>query len=90
MLKQKFLDSVQKKIERAIKFNELSKEIAEQIRIPQRVVRFQVPIIRDNGKREVFLGYRSQHNNNLGPYKGGIRFHPEVSELAIEFVIDVV
>jgi len=80
MQKENFLDFVQKKIERAIEFNKLPIEIAKQIRIPQRVVKFQVPIIRDNGKKEIFLGYRSQHNNTLGPYKGGIRFHPGVSE----------
>jgi len=80
MQKKNFLGSIQKKIERAIEFNGLSSEIAEQIRIPQRVIRFQIPIVRDNGKREIFLGYRSQHNNTLGPYKGGIRFHPKVSE----------
>ncbi|AFH42666.1 Glu/Leu/Phe/Val dehydrogenase dimerization domain-containing protein [Fervidicoccus fontis] len=33
----------------------------------------------DNGKLEVFEGYRVQYNNALGPYKGGIRFHPEVT-----------
>jgi len=80
MQEKNFLDSIQKKIEKAIEFNELSSEIAEQIRIPRRVVRFQVPIVRDSGKKEIFLGYRSQHNNTLGPYKGGIRFHPRVSE----------
>jgi len=80
MQKENFLDSIQKKIERAIELSGLSSEIAEQIRIPQRVVRFQVPIVRDSGKKEIFLGYRSQHNNTLGPYKGGVRFHPKVSE----------
>jgi len=80
MPKEIFLDSIQKKIERTIEFNELSSQIAKQIRIPRRVVKFQVPVIKDNGKKEIFLGYRSQHNNTLGPYKGGIRFHPRVSE----------
>ncbi len=80
MSKENFLDSIQKNIERAIEFNELSSQIAKKIRIPRRVVKFQVPIIKDNGKKEIFLGYSSQHNNTLGPYKGGIRFHPKVSE----------
>jgi glutamate dehydrogenase/leucine dehydrogenase len=39
----------------------------------------KIPIRMDNGKLEVFEGYRVQYNNALGPYKGGIRFHPEVT-----------
>lgn len=46
---------------------------------PERVLVVYVPIRRENGKLEVFEGYRVQHNSLLGPYKGGIRFHPEVT-----------
>ena len=39
------------------------------------------PIILSNGKEQLFKGYRIQHNNILGPYKGGLRFHPDVNEM---------
>ena len=45
---------------------------------PYREVSVQIPIKRADGKTEVFTGYRIQHNGARGPYKGGIRFHPEV------------
>jgi len=53
--------------------------IIEMLKIPQRVTSVQVPVRLDNGKTKVFIGYRSQHCNALGPWKGGIRYHPDVS-----------
>lgn len=44
-----------------------------------RELRVEIPIRRDNGQLDVFYGYRVQHNGALGPYKGGIRFHPMVT-----------
>lgn len=46
---------------------------------PERIVEVSIPIIMDDGSSRVFIGYRSQHSNALGPYKGGIRFHPQVT-----------
>jgi glutamate dehydrogenase (NAD(P)+) len=43
-----------------------------------REVQVQIPVIRDDGKIHVYSGYRVQHNGARGPYKGGVRFHPEV------------
>jgi len=57
----------------------LGKEIIERLEVPERVLQFQIPVLMKNGKVKVFSGFRSQHNNTLGPYKGGIRFHPQVS-----------
>ncbi len=45
---------------------------------PQRTVQVEIPVIMDNGSVEIFQGYRVQHNNARGPYKGGMRFHPSV------------
>ncbi len=45
---------------------------------PQRILEVSIPLKRDAGSYEVFRGYRVQYNNLLGPYKGGIRFHPLV------------
>jgi glutamate dehydrogenase (NAD(P)+) len=47
---------------------------------PDRQLRVEIPIIRDNGKLEVFIGYRIQHNDSRGPFKGGLRYHPEVTD----------
>ncbi len=46
---------------------------------PQRILNVTIPVKMDNGKIQIFQGYRVQFNNARGPYKGGIRFHPQVS-----------
>jgi len=80
MEKQKFFLNCQKQfLDTANKLN-LKTEIIEELKEPQRIIKFQIPIKTDNGKKKVFFGFRSQHNNALGPYKGGIRFHQNVSE----------
>lgn len=45
--------------------------------LPQRVISVNLPVTMDNGLLEIFEGYRVQYNNALGPFKGGIRYHPE-------------
>lgn len=57
----------------------LDDNIYEQLKKPQRVLEVSIPLRRDSGKVEVFTGYRSQYNDARGPFKGGIRFHPNVS-----------
>lgn len=53
-------------------------EIIERIRIPDKVIMFRATVQLDSGPLKVFNCYRIQHSDILGPYKGGIRFHPEV------------
>jgi glutamate dehydrogenase len=54
------------------------KGIREYLAIPNKVLRVKIPVKMDNGKIRIFTGFRSQHNNDRGPYKGGIRyFNPE-------------
>lgn len=53
-------------------------EVLLLLRSPFRELHVEVPVRRDSGKLEVFSGYRVQHNGARGPYKGGIRFHPDV------------
>jgi len=54
------------------------KELREYLAMPNKVLRVKVPVKMDNGKIRIFTGFRSQHNNDRGPYKGGIRyFDPE-------------
>ncbi|MES2059800.1 MAG: Glu/Leu/Phe/Val dehydrogenase [Patescibacteria group bacterium] len=62
----------------------LPPEILERIFEPQRLVKVHFPVLMDNGSTRTFLGFRSQHNNARGPYKGGLRFSPEVSESEVK------
>ncbi len=58
---------------------QLEQSIHGKLREPKRVVRVSVPTKMDDGDVEVFVGYRSQHNMDRGPCKGGIRYHPGVT-----------
>ena len=53
---------------------------------PERIIKFRVPWVDDNGKIQVNRGYRIQFNSAIGPYKGGLRFHPSVNESIIKFL----
>src|SRR5262245_18679796 len=57
----------------------LDAAILERLRYPRRALVVSVPTAMDDGRTEVFIGYRVHHNTVLGPTKGGIRYHPEVS-----------
>lgn len=60
--------------------------ILERIVEPDRIISFRVPWVDDQGKVQVNRGYRVQFNNTIGPYKGGIRFHPTVNASIIKFL----
>jgi glutamate dehydrogenase (NAD(P)+) len=60
-------------------FLELPEPDRDRVKIPKRAVTVAVPITRDDGRTEVFLGHRVQHHLTLGPTKGGIRYHPDVA-----------
>ena len=60
--------------------------LLERLVEPERVVIFRVPWIDDNGKIQVNRGYRVQFNSAIGPYKGGLRFHPSVNLSIIKFL----
>ena len=60
--------------------------LIERMVEPERVVMFRVPWVDDNGKVQVNRGYRVQFNSAIGPYKGGLRFHPTVTESVIKFL----
>jgi Glutamate dehydrogenase/leucine dehydrogenase len=74
-----FLESVLQTLKRATELGGYPQEVYEILSRPQRIITVNIPIRMDNGKIQVFMGYRVQHNNALGPYKGGIRFYPEVT-----------
>lgn len=60
--------------------------IIERLIEPDRVLMFKVPWVDDEGKVHVNLGYRVQFNNAIGPYKGGLRFHPSVNLSILKFL----
>ncbi len=60
--------------------------LLERFTEPERVILFRVPWVDDNGKVHVNKGYRVQFNSAIGPYKGGLRFHPSVNLSVIKFL----
>ena len=60
--------------------------LLERLVEPERVVMFRVPWVDDNGNVQVNRGYRVQFNSAIGPYKGGLRFHPSVNLSIIKFL----
>ena len=66
------------------KYEEAS--LLERLVEPERVIIFRVPWVDDNGKIQVNRGYRVQFNSAIGPYKGGLRFHPSVNLSIIKFL----
>lgn len=65
-------------LRRSVDLGGFPEEVYAVLSKPERVLMVSIPVRMDNGKLVVFEGYRVQHNSALGPYKGGIRFHPEV------------
>ena len=74
------LKDTQETIREALSRLGFSDEIYELLKEPMRVLTVQIPVRMDNGKTKIFTGYRAQHNDAVGPAKGGIRFHPDVTE----------
>ena len=64
----------------------LEDNILERITEPERVIMFRVPWVDDQGKVQVNRGYRVEFNSAIGPYKGGLRFHPSVNLSIIKFL----
>ena len=60
--------------------------VMERIVEPERIIKFRVPWVDDSGKVQVNRGFRIQFNSAIGPYKGGLRFHPTVNESIIKFL----
>src|SRR5262245_37614003 len=60
--------------------------IMERLVEPERIIMFRVPWIDDEGNFRVNRGYRVQMNSAIGPYKGGLRFHPDVSLSVLKFL----
>ena len=57
----------------------LDKGLHQFLAQPKRILTISIPVKMDDGTIKVFTGFRSQHNDALGPFKGGIRYHPQVT-----------
>lgn len=73
------LDNMMSQLRNAREHIDISDDIFERIRYPDRVAEFNIPVRMDDGSVESFTAYRCQHDDARGPYKGGIRYHPNVS-----------
>ena len=78
------LNSLQAVIDRHPEYEEAA--LLERFVEPERVVMFRVPWVDDRGKVQVNKGYRVEFNSAIGPYKGGLRFHPSVNLSIIKFL----
>jgi glutamate dehydrogenase len=74
------LTSTQQVIKEALTKLGYGPEMYELLKEPLRVLTVRIPVRMDDGTVKVFTGYRAQHNDAVGPTKGGIRFHPDVTE----------
>ncbi len=59
-------------------------EMYELLKEPLRMLTVRIPVRMDDGSTKIFTGYRAQHNDAVGPTKGGIRFHPNVTEIEVK------
>ncbi|PWW38367.1 glutamate dehydrogenase (NADP) [Idiomarina loihiensis] len=78
------LESIEPLLEERPKYREHS--IIERLLEPERQIMFRVPWMDDDGKIQVNKGYRIEFNSALGPYKGGLRFHPSVNAGIVKFL----
>ena len=86
-----FLQAVEEVAEAVIPFMEShskynNKMLLERMVEPERVLMFRVPWVEDTGKTQVNRGYRVEFNSAIGPYKGGLRFHPTVNLSILKFL----
>ncbi|MDN7247197.1 Glu/Leu/Phe/Val family dehydrogenase [Planococcus shenhongbingii] len=73
------LTSTQSVIKTALDKLGYEEAMYELLKEPMRIMEVRIPVRMDDGKTKVFTGFRAQHNDAVGPTKGGIRFHPEVN-----------
>lgn len=78
LLKQGMLENVMRQFDNAADIIDLNPNIRKILEVTNNELVVHFPVRMDNGEVEVFTGYRVQHNNALGPYKGGLRYHATV------------
>ena len=78
------LESIQPVVEKHPEYEKAG--LIERLVEPERIITFRVPWVDDAGKVQVNRGYRVQFNSAIGPYKGGLRFHPSVNQGILKFL----
>ena len=78
------LKSTQTVIHQALEKLGYPNEVFELLKEPLRMLTVKIPVRMDDGSTQVFTGYRAQHNDAVGPTKGGIRFHPNITEKEVK------
>ena len=73
------LETARRQLQRAAALVDVDQHIVERLMHPKAVHEVTVPIERDDGTVDVFTGYRAQHDSVRGPFKGGLRYHPDVT-----------
>ncbi|WP_336136646.1 glutamate dehydrogenase GdhB [Natronomonas amylolytica] len=73
------VETARRQLQLAAAYLDIDPNTVERLKHPAKVQEVTVPIKRDDGTVEVFTGYRAQHDSVRGPYKGGLRYHPEVT-----------
>ena len=72
-------ENAKKQFEKALQFVDISDDAKKILELPKEIIQVSVPVRMDDGTLQVFKGYRVHFNDVLGPTKGGIRYHPDVS-----------
>jgi glutamate dehydrogenase (NADP+) len=78
------LESIEEEYNKHPEFEQAN--LVERLCIPDRIIKFRVNWVDDKGNVQTNMGYRVQHNNAIGPYKGGLRFHASVNESILKFL----
>ena len=80
MIEDSLTKKAKKQLYKAAREIKLDSNILKILEKPKRILKVSIPIKLDNGKTKVFIGFRCQYNDAKGPTKGGVRYHPDVSE----------
>src|SRR6185503_7369127 len=72
-------ETAKQQLDDAAKVAAFDVQTIERLKNPDRYIEVRIPVVMDDGKQKIFSGFRSQHNNARGPYKGGIRYHQDVN-----------
>jgi len=78
-MSKNIFESAIARLDEAFANAEIEKEVLEQLKHPKEILEVGIPVRMDNGSLRIFRGYRVRHNDALGPTKGGIRYHPDVT-----------
>ncbi|ASI35677.1 MULTISPECIES: Glu/Leu/Phe/Val dehydrogenase [Exiguobacterium] len=78
------LEATQEIVKEALEKLGYPDEMYELLKEPLRMLTVRIPVRMDDGSTKIFTGYRAQHNDAVGPTKGGIRFHPNVTEVEVK------